>query len=49
MADEAGTRSVAWYRVRLTGEKGRTTAWLPEVRTKDRPALAACPARPGPR
>ncbi|MFJ6987205.1 MULTISPECIES: serine/threonine-protein kinase [unclassified Streptomyces] len=49
VADEAGTRSVAWYRVRLTGEEGRTTAWLPEVRTKDRPALAACPAGPGPR
>lgn len=48
VADEAGTRSVRWYRVRLTAEKGRTTAWLPAVRTKDRPALAECPARPSP-
>ncbi|WP_230194493.1 serine/threonine-protein kinase [Streptomyces coriariae] len=48
VADEAGTRSVQWYRVRLTAEKGRTTAWLPAVRTKDRPALAECPARPSP-
>ncbi|MFE1923576.1 serine/threonine-protein kinase [Streptomyces asoensis] len=48
VADEAGTRSVRWYRVRLTAEKGRTAAWLPAVRTKDRPALAQCPARPSP-
>ncbi|MGW0942969.1 serine/threonine-protein kinase [Streptomyces sp. NPDC002623] len=48
VADEAGSRSVRWYRVRLTAEKGRTTAWLPSVRTKDRPALAECPARPSP-
>ncbi|MDQ0935404.1 serine/threonine protein kinase [Streptomyces turgidiscabies] len=48
VADEAGTRSVRWYRVRLTAEKGQTTAWLPAVRTKDRPALAECPARPSP-
>ncbi|MEU5764889.1 serine/threonine-protein kinase [Streptomyces asoensis] len=48
VADEAGTRSVRWYRVRLTAEKGRTAAWLPAVRTKDRPALAECPARPSP-
>ncbi|ELP64707.1 kinase domain protein [Streptomyces turgidiscabies Car8] len=48
VADEAGTRSVRWYRVRLTAEKGRTTAWLPAVRTKDRPALAECPAQPSP-
>ncbi|MCQ9133119.1 serine/threonine-protein kinase [Streptomyces hilarionis] len=48
VADEAGTRSVRWYRVRLTAEKGRSTAWLPAVRTKDRPALAECPARPSP-
>ncbi|MEV7673061.1 serine/threonine-protein kinase [Streptomyces sp. NPDC088752] len=48
VADEAGTRSVQWYRVRLGAEKGRTTAWLPAVRTKDRPALAECPVRPSP-
>jgi serine/threonine-protein kinase len=48
VADEAGTLSFRWYRVRLTAEKGRTTAWLPAVRTKDRPALAECPARPSP-
>ncbi|USQ86150.1 serine/threonine protein kinase [Streptomyces phaeoluteigriseus] len=48
VADEAGTLSFRWYRVHLTAEKGRTTAWLPAVRTKDRPALAECPARPSP-
>ncbi|MGX1268388.1 protein kinase domain-containing protein [Streptomyces phaeoluteigriseus] len=48
VADEAGTLSFRWYRVRIAPEKGRTTAWLPAVRTKDRPALAECPVRPSP-
>jgi serine/threonine-protein kinase len=48
VTDEVGTRSSRWYRVRLpTAEKYpsavRTTAWLPEVRTKSRPDVPACP------
>lgn len=49
ITDEAGVRSSRWYRVRLPkAEKGpetvRTTAWLPGVRTKSRPAVPACAA-----
>ncbi|MFD8703060.1 serine/threonine-protein kinase [Kitasatospora sp. NPDC059648] len=39
--DEEDRTSTLWYRVRLPGPA--TTAWLPAVRTKDRPALADCP------
>ncbi|MGI5376915.1 serine/threonine-protein kinase [Streptomyces sp. CA-251387] len=47
ITDEAGVRSSRWYRVRLPkAEKGpetmRTTAWLPGVRTRTRPAVPAC-------
>ncbi|MEU8436730.1 hypothetical protein AB0F18_28245 [Streptomyces sp. NPDC029216] len=43
--DESDLRSALWYRVRLPGGNPRAGAWLPAVRTKDRPALAACPDR----
>ncbi|MEV6671021.1 serine/threonine-protein kinase [Streptomyces sp. NPDC051162] len=45
--DEAGTRSDQWFRVRLPAGSTRPTAWLPAVRTKDRPAVPPCP-RPTP-
>lgn len=38
VTDEVGTRTTTWYRVRL--RDGR--AWLPAVRTKDRPAVPDC-------
>jgi hypothetical protein len=38
VTDEVGTRTTAWYKVRL--RDGR--AWLPAVRTKDRPAVPEC-------
>ncbi|PCG85231.1 serine/threonine protein kinase [Streptomyces sp. WZ.A104] len=51
--DEAGLKSTLWYRVRVpragvhteagADADGQATAWLPAVRTKDRPALARCP------
>ncbi|MFV0131984.1 serine/threonine-protein kinase [Streptomyces sp. HMX87] len=41
--DEAGARSTRWYRVRLPDPERRSTAWLPAVRAKDRPALPECP------
>ncbi|MGW2377810.1 MULTISPECIES: serine/threonine-protein kinase [Kitasatospora] len=39
--DEEDRTSTLWYRVRLPGPAA--TAWLPAVRTKDRPTLADCP------
>ncbi|MGW0719872.1 serine/threonine-protein kinase [Streptomyces sp. NPDC002778] len=47
ITDEVGVRSSRWYRIRLpAAEKGpkseRTTAWLPEVRTRSHPAVPAC-------
>ncbi len=53
VTDEAGVRSSTWFRVRLPQpEKGaqnvRTTAWLPEARTRDKPALPACRLSTGP-
>ncbi|MEV5508598.1 serine/threonine-protein kinase [Streptomyces orinoci] len=45
--DEAGTESAQWFRVRLPEGSRRTTAWLPAVRTQDRPAVPECP-RPTP-
>ncbi|MGW1074040.1 serine/threonine-protein kinase [Streptomyces sp. NPDC002537] len=41
--DEADVQSAEWFRVRLP----QSTAWLPAVRTKDRPAVPECP-RPTP-
>ncbi|GAA2808407.1 serine/threonine-protein kinase [Kitasatospora sp. CM 4170] len=38
--DEEDRTSTLWYRVHLPGP---TTAWLPAVRTKDRPTLVRCP------
>ncbi|MFE5585916.1 serine/threonine-protein kinase [Kitasatospora sp. NPDC056531] len=38
--NEEDVSSTIWYRVHLPGP---TTAWLPAVRTKDRPGLARCP------
>ncbi|MFE9119867.1 serine/threonine-protein kinase [Streptomyces sp. NPDC007172] len=43
--DEADTHSAEWYRVRLPRvDAGRSTAWLPAVRTKDHPSVPDCPA-----
>ncbi|MEW2576276.1 serine/threonine-protein kinase [Streptomyces syringium] len=47
IVDEVGTWSAQWFRVRLRSGSTRTTAWLPAVRTKDRPAVPQCP-RPTP-
>ncbi|MFJ8628999.1 serine/threonine-protein kinase [Kitasatospora sp. NPDC093550] len=38
--DEEDRTSTLWYRVHLPD---RTTAWLPAVRTRDRPELVRCP------
>ncbi|MFD7745503.1 serine/threonine-protein kinase [Streptomyces sp. NPDC059698] len=40
--DEADLHSTLWFRIRLPGEHGHSTAWLPAVRTKDHPALPWC-------
>ncbi|MCC3770300.1 serine/threonine protein kinase [Streptomyces sp. UNOC14_S4] len=45
--DETDAQSAEWYRVRLPAGSTRPTAWLPAVRTKDRPAVPECP-RPTP-
>ncbi|MFE3581053.1 serine/threonine-protein kinase [Streptomyces vinaceus] len=50
--DESDTRSTHWFRVRLPGADPAAdpaaapdaVAWLPAVRTKDRPPLPNCPA-----
>ncbi|MEU6356259.1 hypothetical protein ABZ896_44300 [Streptomyces sp. NPDC047072] len=42
VTDEEGARTTEWYRVRLPEGAGQTRAWLPAVRTKDRPALSEC-------
>jgi serine/threonine-protein kinase len=42
ITDEIGTRSAGWFRVRLPDEEPSRTAWLPAVRTKDRPVLPEC-------
>lgn len=42
ITDEIGTRSAGWFRVRLPDEEPGRTAWLPAVRTKDRPVLPEC-------
>ncbi|MFC9386819.1 serine/threonine-protein kinase [Streptomyces venezuelae] len=45
--DEEARWSTRWFRVRLPAGSAPPTAWLPAVRTKDRPALPRCP-RPTP-
>ncbi|MFK0043618.1 serine/threonine-protein kinase [Streptomyces sp. NPDC090741] len=42
--DESDTRSTHWFRVRLPSADPGAIAWLPAVRTKDRPSLPRCPA-----
>lgn len=42
IVDEEGTPSTHWYRVRLPSGSARSTAWLPAVRTRDRPAVPRC-------
>ncbi|MFF0476569.1 serine/threonine-protein kinase [Streptomyces sp. NPDC004284] len=41
--DEEDLQSTLWFRVRLPHGSAYPTAWLPAVRTKDRPALPGCP------
>ncbi|MCJ1676562.1 serine/threonine protein kinase [Streptomyces sp. APSN-46.1] len=41
--DEEDQQSARWYRVRVPHADTRATAWLPAVRTKDRPSLPSCP------
>ncbi|MFD9568488.1 serine/threonine-protein kinase [Streptomyces sp. NPDC059982] len=43
IVDESDAVSLEWYRVRLPEGSDRATAWLPAVRTKDRPAVPECP------
>ncbi|MBT2489625.1 serine/threonine protein kinase [Streptomyces sp. ISL-96] len=40
--DEEDRRSTRWFRVRLPAGSKPPTAWLPAVRTKERPALPEC-------
>ncbi|MFF7446602.1 MULTISPECIES: protein kinase [unclassified Streptomyces] len=42
VTDEVGTRSGEWYRVRLPDGATQPTAWLPVIRTKDRPTVPEC-------
>ncbi|MEU4269158.1 serine/threonine-protein kinase [Streptomyces sp. NPDC026092] len=41
--DEEDVRSTDWYRVRLPSGALPPAAWLPAVRTRDRPSLPDCP------
>ncbi|MFF3018549.1 serine/threonine-protein kinase [Streptomyces sp. NPDC057939] len=41
--DEEDQQSTRWFRVRLPPGSAPSAAWLPAVRTKDRPALPTCP------
>ncbi|GAA2727788.1 serine/threonine-protein kinase [Actinocorallia aurantiaca] len=43
IVDEDGLRSTRWFRVRLLSGSEPSAAWLPAVRTKDRPPLPNCP------
>ncbi|WP_262387269.1 serine/threonine-protein kinase [Streptomyces sp. TRM49041] len=43
IVDESDDWSAEWYRVLLPAGSARSTAWLPAVRTKDRPELPRCP------
>ncbi|MFJ7960699.1 serine/threonine-protein kinase [Streptomyces sp. NPDC096319] len=47
--DEEDLTSTLWFRVRLPRGSAYPAAWLPAVRTKDRPQLPGCPHRPVPR
>ncbi|MFE2880258.1 serine/threonine-protein kinase [Streptomyces roseus] len=53
VVDESDTRSTHWFRVRLPSADPAAArdaiAWLPAVRTKDRPPLPSCPAPPASR
>ncbi|MEU9255456.1 protein kinase [Streptomyces sp. NPDC048270] len=40
--DEADLHSTVWFRIRLPGPDAESTAWLPAVRTRDRPELPGC-------
>ncbi|MER6251544.1 serine/threonine-protein kinase [Streptomyces sp. NPDC001584] len=42
--DESDLQSTHWFRVRLPGPDPEARAWLPAVRTKDRPEVPRCPA-----
>ncbi|MFC6131505.1 serine/threonine-protein kinase [Streptomyces spororaveus] len=42
--DESDLRSTHWFRVRLPGPDRGARAWLPAVRTNNRPELPPCPA-----
>ncbi|MFD9335464.1 serine/threonine-protein kinase [Streptomyces sp. NPDC060028] len=41
--DESDTVSTEWFRVRLPLGSTPSVAWLPAVRTKDRPSVPGCP------
>ncbi|MGW4702750.1 serine/threonine-protein kinase [Streptomyces sp. NPDC004285] len=41
--DEEDLTSTLWFRIRLPHGSPYPAAWLPAVRTKDRPALPGCP------
>lgn len=43
--DEADLQSTRWFHVRLPPGSTPPTAWLPAVRTRDRPALQRCPQK----
>ncbi|MFZ3468191.1 serine/threonine-protein kinase [Streptomyces sp. 4.24] len=43
IVDEADLQSTRWFHVRLPAGSTPPTAWLPAVRTKDRPELPGCP------
>ncbi|MEV0962883.1 serine/threonine-protein kinase [Streptomyces sp. NPDC049910] len=43
IVDEEDERSTDWYRVRLPSGSLPPAAWLPAVRTRDRPSLPDCP------
>ncbi|WP_426362786.1 serine/threonine-protein kinase [Streptomyces sp. E-08] len=47
--DEEDLTSTLWFRVRLPRGSAYPAAWLPAVRTKDRPSLPGCPRPPAPR
>ncbi|MFD9358600.1 serine/threonine-protein kinase [Streptomyces sp. NPDC060031] len=44
--DESDTVSTEWFRVRLPPGSSPSFAWLPAVRTKDRPSVPGCPRPP---
>uniref|UniRef100_A0AAU2K1A3 non-specific serine/threonine protein kinase n=1 Tax=Streptomyces sp. NBC_00049 TaxID=2903617 RepID=A0AAU2K1A3_9ACTN len=41
--DEEDRQSTRWFRVRLPSGSAPPAAWLPAVRTRERPALPGCP------